>query len=86
MLPAVAQVLLLVLTSLLSTAHAETHPGGGFHEYCIIGAGPGGLQLAYFLERANRDYVIFEKSNTSGKDRNFVKRSFNSILGEIVFL
>ncbi|XP_064604123.1 FAD-dependent oxidoreductase domain-containing protein 2-like [Liolophura sinensis] len=66
MLPAIAQVLVLGITSLLSRVQAEPHPGGEYHKYCIIGAGPGGLQLAYFLERANRDYIIFEKSNTSG--------------------
>jgi len=36
------------------------------HEYCIIGAGPAGLQLAYFLSRANRDYIVIEKNNNSG--------------------
>jgi len=36
------------------------------HEYCIVGAGPGGLQLGYFLQKAGRDYIIFERSNTSG--------------------
>ena len=35
-------------------------------DYCIIGAGPGGLQMGYFLQRANRDYVIFERANFSG--------------------
>ena len=35
-------------------------------DYCIIGAGPGGLQMGYFLKRANRDYVIFERANSSG--------------------
>ena len=37
-----------------------------FHEYCVIGAGPSGLQMGFFLERAGRDYIIFEKSNTPG--------------------
>ncbi|KAH9504273.1 FAD-dependent oxidoreductase domain-containing protein 2, partial [Bulinus truncatus] len=37
-----------------------------YHDYCVVGAGPAGLQLGYFLERANRDYIIFERSNTSG--------------------
>jgi len=37
-----------------------------FHQYCIIGAGPSGLQMGYFLERAGRDYIVFEKSNTPG--------------------
>ena len=38
-----------------------------FHEYCIIGAGPAGLQMGYFLEKTGRDYVIYEKANQSGK-------------------
>jgi thioredoxin reductase len=29
-------------------------------EYLVIGAGPAGLQLAYFLERAGRDYLVLE--------------------------
>ncbi|XP_050391340.2 FAD-dependent oxidoreductase domain-containing protein 2 [Patella vulgata] len=38
----------------------------GSHDYCIIGAGPSGLQLGYYMEKAKRDYIIFERSNTSG--------------------
>ena len=38
-----------------------------YHDYCIIGAGPSGLQMGYFFQRAARDYVIYEKSNVSGK-------------------
>lgn len=30
------------------------------HEYLIIGGGPAGLQLAYFLQRQGRDYVVLE--------------------------
>ncbi|CAF4018527.1 unnamed protein product [Rotaria sp. Silwood2] len=37
-----------------------------FHEYCIIGAGPAGLQLAYFLQNAKRDYIIYEKTSQAG--------------------
>ena len=29
-------------------------------EYLVIGAGPAGLQLGYFLEQAGRDYLILE--------------------------
>uniref|UniRef100_A0A914WN39 Uncharacterized protein n=1 Tax=Plectus sambesii TaxID=2011161 RepID=A0A914WN39_9BILA len=36
------------------------------HDYCIIGAGPAGLQLGYFMKRSNRDYVVFEKSDKAG--------------------
>ncbi|XP_006816538.1 FAD-dependent oxidoreductase domain-containing protein 2-like [Saccoglossus kowalevskii] len=35
-------------------------------DYCIIGAGPSGLQLGYFLHKAGRDYLIFERTNSSG--------------------
>jgi thioredoxin reductase len=36
------------------------------HSYIIIGAGPAGLQLGYFLERAGRDYLILEGGDTPG--------------------
>ncbi|RDD41256.1 FAD-dependent oxidoreductase domain-containing protein 2 [Trichoplax sp. H2] len=36
------------------------------YQYCIIGAGPGGLQMAYYFQRAGRDYVVFERNNISG--------------------
>ncbi|KAL4240447.1 FAD-dependent oxidoreductase domain-containing protein 2 [Mactra antiquata] len=39
---------------------------GTYTDYCIIGAGPGGLQMGYFLQKSGREYVIFEKSNISG--------------------
>ncbi|XP_058046223.1 FAD-dependent oxidoreductase domain-containing protein 2 isoform X3 [Ahaetulla prasina] len=37
-----------------------------YHDYCIIGAGPSGLQMAYFLQHAGRNYVVFERRNTPG--------------------
>ena len=33
------------------------------HRYLIIGAGPGGLQMAHYLQSAGRDYLLLEKSN-----------------------
>ena len=33
-------------------------------DYCIIGAGPAGLQLGYYFEQAARSYVIFESGTT----------------------
>lgn len=36
------------------------------HKYIIIGAGPGGLQMGYFFERNDRDYLIVEKSAQAG--------------------
>lgn len=35
-------------------------------DYLIIGGGPAGLQLAYFLSQSNRRYLILERSNTPG--------------------
>ena len=35
-------------------------------KYLIIGAGPGGLQMAYFLERAGRDYLVLERNDVAG--------------------
>jgi len=35
-------------------------------DYIIIGAGPAGLQLGYFLEKANRNYLILEAGQNSG--------------------
>ncbi|BAZ10504.1 hypothetical protein NIES4071_23260 [Calothrix sp. NIES-4071] len=35
-------------------------------EYLIIGAGPAGLQLGYFLEKANRNYIILESGDSPG--------------------
>lgn len=35
-------------------------------EYLVIGAGPAGLQLGHFLERAGRDYLILEAGNAPG--------------------
>ena len=34
---------------------------------------PSGLQLGFFLERAGRDYVIFERDSLAGKDEKISK-------------
>ena len=36
------------------------------HEYLVIGAGPAGLQLGYFLGRNGRDYLILERGSGPG--------------------
>ncbi len=36
------------------------------HDYCVVGAGAGGLQIARFLQEANRDYIVFEKGEGAG--------------------
>lgn len=36
------------------------------HKYCIIGAGPAGIQLGQFLKGASLSYVIFERGDRAG--------------------
>jgi NADPH-dependent 2,4-dienoyl-CoA reductase/sulfur reductase-like enzyme len=36
-------------------------------DYLVIGAGPAGLQLEYFLDRAGRDYVLLEAGSVPGR-------------------
>lgn len=35
-------------------------------DYCVLGAGPAGLQMAYFLQRAGRDYTVLERAPGPG--------------------
>ncbi|KAM7114271.1 FAD-dependent oxidoreductase domain-containing protein 2 isoform 2-T2 [Molossus nigricans] len=35
-------------------------------DYCVLGAGPAGLQMAYFLQQAGRDYAVFERAPGPG--------------------
>lgn len=53
----------LLMTPLTFALTPDSHR---YHDYCIVGAGPAGLQLGHFLDRAGRDYVVFERSNNSG--------------------
>ena len=36
------------------------------HDSLILGAGPAGLQLAYFLAKRQRDYVVLEATDRAG--------------------
>jgi len=40
-----------------------------YHDYIVIGAGPGGIQLGYFFERTGRDYVILERASQAGASK-----------------
>ncbi|KAK7940245.1 hypothetical protein WMY93_003571 [Mugilogobius chulae] len=35
-------------------------------DYCVLGAGPSGLQMGHFLSRAKRDYIILERNSGPG--------------------
>ncbi|MEZ6090546.1 MAG: NAD(P)-binding domain-containing protein [Pirellulaceae bacterium] len=35
-------------------------------DHIILGAGPAGLQLAYFMDRGNRDYLVIEANDRAG--------------------
>ncbi|XP_019642663.1 PREDICTED: FAD-dependent oxidoreductase domain-containing protein 2-like [Branchiostoma belcheri] len=37
-----------------------------YHDYLVIGAGPSGLQMGFYLERAGRDYLILERGDGAG--------------------
>jgi thioredoxin reductase len=50
----------------MSGGKAEQH-----HDYLILGAGPAGLQLGYYLQQAGRDYLILEAGDSAG---TFFKR------------
>ncbi|XP_058229498.1 FAD-dependent oxidoreductase domain-containing protein 2 [Hemibagrus wyckioides] len=36
------------------------------HDYCVLGAGPAGLQMGYFLSQSQRDYIILERNSGPG--------------------
>jgi len=37
------------------------------HRYVIVGAGPAGLQLSYYLQRAGADYLTLERDDAPGR-------------------
>jgi 4-hydroxymandelate oxidase len=49
-------------------------------DYLVIGAGPGGLQLGYFLERAGRDYLVLEGIAHPDDARLAVDRGADAII------
>ncbi|XP_070561498.1 FAD-dependent oxidoreductase domain-containing protein 2-like [Ptychodera flava] len=53
----------------------------GTYQYVIVGAGPAGLQMGYFLKRAGRNYIILEASDAPGSffRKNPVHRTLISI-------
>lgn len=62
--------LLCVLYLVLASSGSGPEPHGSnvilSHEYCVLGAGPAGLQMGYFLSRRQRDYIILERNSGPG--------------------
>lgn len=50
----------------VTRATSEPSPRKSEFETLIIGAGPAGLQLAYYLEQAERDYLVLEAGDGPG--------------------
>uniref|UniRef100_H2T202 FAD-dependent oxidoreductase domain containing 2 n=1 Tax=Takifugu rubripes TaxID=31033 RepID=H2T202_TAKRU len=57
------------LALLIVVGHVQSSLGNHYHQnaslcfdYCVIGAGPAGLQMGYFLSKAKRDYIILERN------------------------
>merc|ERR1711865_702922 len=46
-----------------SQASAVTKPDA---DYCVVGAGPGGIQLAYHLHKRNANFRVFERGPGPG--------------------
>ena len=59
---------LLSVAGLLLLGPASLGDGAGAdsHDYCVVGAGPAGLQLGLQLQDAGRDYVILERASGPG--------------------
>ncbi|KAL4658004.1 FAD-dependent oxidoreductase domain-containing protein 2 [Arapaima gigas] len=68
---------LLILLPGLSLGLPEKDYGANstrHHDYCVLGAGPAGLQMGYFLSCAQRDYIILERNSGPGSFFNIYPR------------
>lgn len=50
----------------LITGSEQNSNATSHHDYCVLGAGPSGLQMGHFLSRAGRDYIILERNAGPG--------------------
>ncbi|XP_012723313.2 FAD-dependent oxidoreductase domain-containing protein 2 [Fundulus heteroclitus] len=50
----------------LTSFNQHLHNGTRHYNYCVLGAGPAGLQMGFFLSKANRDYIILERNSGPG--------------------
>ena len=56
----------LVCMAALGFPTASANVENAAHKYCIIGAGPAGVQLGEFLFQDDIDYIIVEKAAHAG--------------------
>ncbi|XP_062874938.1 FAD-dependent oxidoreductase domain-containing protein 2 [Trichomycterus rosablanca] len=59
---------LLLLIVLVISIFGHNHGDNSIHhyDYCVLGAGPAGLQMGYFLSQSQRDYIILERNSGPG--------------------
>ncbi|XP_028841516.1 FAD-dependent oxidoreductase domain-containing protein 2 [Denticeps clupeoides] len=57
-----------------SPEHPQAPNSTRRHDYCVLGAGPAGLQMGHFLAKSHRDYVILERNSGPGSFFNFYPR------------
>ena len=50
-----------LLTCVVS-AVSRVAPEPEYHRYIVLGAGPGGLQMAHYLASAGRDYLVVDRN------------------------
>jgi thioredoxin reductase len=48
------------------SADLHMSDGSEYHDYLIVGAGPAGLQLSYYLQRAGCDYLTVDRADVPG--------------------
>lgn len=65
--PSLPSVILFILIGyVLSSFDNRHHNVTRRYDYCVLGAGPAGLQMGYFLSKARRNYVILERNSGPG--------------------
>jgi hypothetical protein len=63
----------MVIASLLGVVAAVAHSDRASidslkskYEYCVVGAGPGGMQLGHYMLNNSWDYMVFERNDFAG--------------------
>src|SRR5215467_10896624 len=51
-------------------------------DYVIVGAGPAGLQTAYFLKKAGRSFVVLERASEVGDEEVRLRWDWNSLISD----